>query len=128
MLNTTNGPRNVDPNPHRHIATSRIYEEDMQYLDDPPEILCVMPAGDWRAVVGGEAVALIAFVALDSGKLYGVAVGPRGRVDLVEGNVEDRAGFVRYEKINDKEIPGVLISLHVRDQWANLPSRYSELS
>jgi hypothetical protein len=101
MLNTTNGPQNVDPNPHRHIATTRIYEEDMVYTDEDPEILSVMPAGDWRAVVEGEPVPLVAFVALDDGKLYGVVVGPRGRVDLTEDNAEDLAGFSGYRKVNE---------------------------
>ncbi len=104
-INTTAGPVSVDPDPPRHINTSDVLEPPrMEYLDEEPEIISVLPATGWHAVVGGEAVALIAFVALDSGRMYGAAVGNDGWVDLVEGNVEDRKGFVRYEKINDKEI------------------------
>ena len=58
VLNTTNGPQNVDPNPHKNIATTRIYEEDMTYIDEPPEIVSVLPAGDWQAVVNGQQIPL----------------------------------------------------------------------
>jgi len=102
-INTSNGPVVVDPDPPRHINTSSILEEDMQYLDEAPGIVSVLPAAGWCAAVGEALDPLVVFVAMDSGKLYGVAVGDDGRVDLVEGNVEDRAGFVRYEKTNKEE-------------------------
>jgi len=101
-INTTAGPVERGPGAGHVINTSRLLEEDLQYTDEPPEILSVMPAGDWQASVGGEAVALTAFVALDSGKLYGVAVGPRGRVDLVEDNVETHPGFTGYIQTNNE--------------------------
>jgi hypothetical protein len=102
VVNTSTGPVAVSPDPPRHINTSRVTEEDLTYTDEPPEILSVMPAGDWHAVVEGEPVPLIAFVALDDGKLYGVAVGPAGRVDLTEGNVETYAGFSGYVQTNNE--------------------------
>jgi hypothetical protein len=101
-MNTSTGPVVVNPDPPRHINTSRVVEEDLTYLDEEPEIIGVLPASGWHAVVAGEPVALVAFVALDDASMYGVAVGEDGKVDLVEGNVEKRS-FVRYERINDKE-------------------------
>jgi hypothetical protein len=74
-----------------------VTEEDMQILDEPPEILSVMPAGDWRAVVGGEVVPLVAFVALDSGRMYGVVVGDDGKVDL-----EDAVDFNGYHQATNE--------------------------
>jgi hypothetical protein len=103
VMNTTAGPVVFDRSRPGHVVnTSRVVEEDMRALDEPPEILSVMPAGDWRAVVGDELVVLVAFVALDSGQLYGVAVGPRGRVDLTENNVETYAGFTGYIQTNNE--------------------------
>jgi hypothetical protein len=103
MLNTTNGPQNVDPNPHRHIATTRIYDEDMAYEDEEPEILAVLPATGWAAAVGEELVALVAFVALDDGRMHGVAVGENGRIALTE-DVEKLPAFSGYVQTNnDKE-------------------------
>jgi hypothetical protein len=102
-MNTSNGPVVVDPNPPRHINTSRVTDEDMRYEDEEEEIISVVPAARWCAVVGGEVVALVAFVALDSGRMYGVVLGDDGRVDLVEGDAEAREGFARYEHINDTE-------------------------
>jgi hypothetical protein len=100
VLNTTSGPIPVpgrEPTRH-HVNTSRVVEEDMTYLDEEPEILSVLPAGDWQAVVNGQHIPLIAFVAMDSGKMHGVVVGPDGRVDLTEDNVETYAGFSSYTK------------------------------
>ncbi len=101
VMNTSSGPVVVDPTPHKHVNTSRVVEEDMVYEDEAEEITTVMPAGDWKALVGGELVALVAFVALDSGRMYGVAVGEDGRVDLTEGNAEDILGFSGYRKVNE---------------------------
>jgi len=67
----------------------------MQILDEEPEIVSVVPAAGWCAAVGEKLVALIAFVALDDGKLYGVVVGPDGRVDLTN-SVEQHRGFTGY--------------------------------
>jgi len=84
------------------VNTSRVVDEDMVQADAEPEIISVMPAGDWRAVVGGEELALAAFVALDDGRMHGVVVGDDGKIDLTD-DVEDRKGFVRYEKTNREE-------------------------
>lgn len=106
MLNTTNGPREYDPGGRPgHVAnTSRVLEEDLEYQDEEPEILAVLPADGWRAVVGDAGVPLVVWVARDDAKMYGVGVGEDGRIDLTGGNVEERSGFLRYEQANnDKE-------------------------
>jgi hypothetical protein len=72
--------------------------EDMQILDEEPEIIAVVPAAGWCAVIGGKSITLVAFVALDDGRMHGVVVGDDGRVDLVENNVETYAGFSGYTK------------------------------
>ncbi len=96
VLNTTSGPRpKGDPNGHV-INTSRIVEEELVYEDEEPEILAVLPATGWTAVVGGEVAPLVAFVAVDSGRMYGVGIGEDGRVDLVESDVEKQDGFTGY--------------------------------
>ncbi len=103
VLNTTAGPVERGPGAGHVINTSDILEPpQMEYTDEEPEILVVLPATGWSAVVG-ERLPLVCFVALDDGHMHGVAVGEDGKVDLVEGNVEKRS-FVRYEKISDKEI------------------------
>jgi hypothetical protein len=101
-INTTTGPVVVDPDPPRHIATTRIYDEDMRYEDEEEEIVSVVPAAGWCAVVGEALVPLVVFVAMDDGKLYGVVVGPDGRVDLTEGNAEDIPGFTGYIQTNNE--------------------------
>ena len=96
VLNTTRGPVEYDRSRPGHVVnTSRVTEEDMQILDEEPEIVSVVPAAGWCAAVGEKLVALIAFVALDDGKLYGVVVGPDGRVDLTN-SVEQHRGFTGY--------------------------------
>lgn len=103
MINTTSGPRpKGDPNGHV-VNTSRIVEEELVYTDEEPEILSVMPGTGWHAVVEGEAVPLAGFVAMDSGRLYGVVVGEDGRVDLVENDVEKQDGFRGYAQTNNHE-------------------------
>jgi hypothetical protein len=81
--------------------TSRVVEEDMQYLDEEPEIIAVVPATGWAAAVGEKLVPLVAFVALDSAKLYGVAVGNDGLVDL-EDNIEDAVDFNGYHQATNE--------------------------
>jgi len=81
--------------------TSRVTDEDMVYEDEGPEILAVLPATGWAAVVGGEVVPLVVFVALDDGRLYGVAVDNDGRIDLTE-NVSTYAGFTGYIQTNNE--------------------------
>jgi hypothetical protein len=78
-----------------------VVEEDLNYLDEEPEILAVLPATGWQAVVGGEAVGLVAFVALDDGRMHGVAVGDDGRVDLTN-SVEQHPGFTGYKQATNE--------------------------
>lgn len=105
VLNTTSGPVEVPKGSREHVVnTSRVVEEDLVNTDEGPEILAVLPAAGWCAVIAEDAVPLVAFVALDSGRMYGVPIGEDGRVDLVDGDVEKHEGFVRYEQAsNDKE-------------------------
>jgi hypothetical protein len=73
----------------------------MQYVDEEPEIVAVLPATDWQAVIGGEPVALVAFVALDDGRMQGVVVGEDGRIDLTE-NVEKHPAWSGYVQTNNE--------------------------
>jgi hypothetical protein len=102
MLNTTNGPVPKDPqlHPAHTLNTSRVVEEDMQHLDEEPEILAVLAATGWCASVNGEAVPLVAFVALDDATMYGVAVAGDGRIRLTD-NVEDTRDFRGYTQTNE---------------------------
>ncbi len=101
VMNTSTGPVVVDPDPPRHVNTSRVTEEDMVYEEEEPEILSVMPAGDWHAVVGERRLPLVCFVALDDASMYGVAVGEDGLIDLTE-NVSTYAGFTGYIQTNNE--------------------------
>ena len=107
VLNTTNGPAAVPRGiGERVINTSEVLEPpQMQYVDEPeePEILSVLPATGWSALVGGVTVPLVVWVAEDTGRLYGVVPGEDGRIDLVEGDVEQRDGFTGYVNNNDSE-------------------------
>lgn len=101
IINTSNGPVEIGPDQEpsgaRHtLNTSHAIEENLTYTDEEPEILAVLPAGGWQAVIGTERVPLVAFVALDSGRMYGVPIGEDGRIDLVEGDVEKRTSFSGY--------------------------------
>lgn len=109
-VNTTRGPVPIprgERSPVGHtINTSRVVEEDMTYEDEEPEIISVLPGTGWHAVVNGEGIPLVAWVAMDDAKMYGVAVGEDGRVDLVEGDVEKLDAFTGYKQAatnNDKE-------------------------
>lgn len=75
----------------------------MVYEDEESEIISVLPATGWHAVLGDGAVPLVAWVAMDDASMYGVAVGEDGRIDLVENNVEKLAGFVRYEQVTQEK-------------------------
>ncbi len=83
------------------VNTSRVVDEDMVYEDEEPEIIAVLPAAGWCAAVGEALVPLVAFVALDSAKLYGVAVGNDGKVDL-EDNIEDAVDFNGYHQATNE--------------------------
>ena len=106
-INTTGGPVEVDPTRPGHVVnTSAVTEEDMQYLDEEPEILAVLPGGAYHAVVDGEGslsrIPLVAFVALDDGRMHGVAIGEDGKIDLTK-DVEKLPGFTGYKQTNDIE-------------------------
>jgi hypothetical protein len=103
VMNTSSGPVSVGPDPPRHVNTSDVLEPPrMEYLDEEPEIIAVVPAADWCAVVGEALVPLVVFVAMDDGRLYGVVVGDDGRVDLVENTAEDIPGFTGYIQTNNE--------------------------
>ena len=106
VLNTTDGPKVVPRGEVGHINTSDLLEPpQMRYEDEEPDILTVLPAGDWCAVVEGVAVPMPVWVVLDDASMYGVVVGEDGRINLTTGNVEELAGFTGYAQtnINDKE-------------------------
>ncbi len=106
MINTTNGPaaapRGTRESTGHTINTTRILEEDLTYVDAEPEILTVLPGGDWCAIVEGVAVPLVVWTVLDDGSVYGVAVGADGRIDLTD-SMEQHPGFVRYEQANNRQ-------------------------
>ena len=104
-INTSDGPKQYDPTrPGHTLNTSRVVEEDLIFEDEVPEIIAVVPGGGWQAVIGDEAVALVAFVALDSGKMHGVAIGEDGLIDLT-ADVEKHPNFSGYipTKANEGE-------------------------
>jgi hypothetical protein len=104
VLNTTNGAVEVPRGTRSHINTSDLLEPPkMEYLDEEPEIVSVVSAGGWQAVIGGEPVALAAFVALDDASMYGVAVDEGGRINLTTGNVELLDGFTGYAQTPNNE-------------------------
>ncbi|MBA3290247.1 MAG: hypothetical protein H0U17_01995 [Actinobacteria bacterium] len=101
-INTTNGPVAVDPDPPRHINTSRIVEEDLTYTDEPAEVVHVLSAVGYAAVFeDGHREDLVFWVVDDEGEVCGVTLNDEGRADLA--SVEGREGFVRYERTSDKE-------------------------
>lgn len=77
--------------------TSRVVEEDLQYVDEEDEVVHVIPGGEWYAQLGNGAVPLVAWAVLGDGTMYGVVVED-GRVDVSE-NVEDREDFQGYQKL-----------------------------
>jgi hypothetical protein len=108
VLNTTGGPkpRGVE-NQHRYVNTSRVMEEDLVYEDEAPEIIAVVSAAGWCTVLEAEGdirriVPLVAWVASDSGRMYGLALGETGRLEVIDNDVEKRDGFVGYEQANTK--------------------------
>jgi hypothetical protein len=104
-INTRDGPKQYDPTrPGHTLNTSAVVEENLTYVDEAPEILAVVSAGDWCALIADEAVPMPVWVVLDDASMYGVVVGVDGRIDL-SNSVETRPGFTGYEQtnINDKE-------------------------
>jgi hypothetical protein len=65
--------------------------------EEEEEIISVLPGTGWQAVIGGQSVPLVAFVALDSGKMHGVVLGSNGLIDL-NADVENNPNFVRYAR------------------------------
>ena len=106
VLNTTHGPqeapRGTRESTGHTINTSRVVAEDLHYLDEEPEILAVLPGGDWCAVVDGDAIPLVAWVALDDASMYGVAIGVDGLINLTD-SIEKHPNFTGYKQTNEKE-------------------------
>ncbi len=100
IINTTGGAREIPKgtveNTSQNVNTSRIVEEDLEYLDEEPEIIAVLPAERWYAKCAGVLKPLVAWVAMDSGEMYGVVVGDDGRIDL-QVSVENDS-FEGYQK------------------------------
>jgi hypothetical protein len=75
----------------------------MQYVDEPAEVAHVLSAMGYAATFeDGHREDLVFWVVDDEGAVFGATLNDEGRADLA--SAEDRKGFVRYEKINDKEI------------------------
>ncbi len=87
--------------------TTRILEEDLVYEDAEPDILAVLPGGGWSAVVDGDAIPLVAWVALDDASMHGVALDEGGRVNL-SNNVEKHPGFTGYKKTSTNDLGGTV--------------------
>jgi hypothetical protein len=101
-INTTRGvvtevPRGTRESTGHTLNTTRILEEDLTYVDESPEIIAVLPGTGWQAVIGGEGIPLVAWVALDDASMYGVTLGADGRIDL-NADVENNPNFVRYAR------------------------------
>jgi len=101
-INTSSGPVVVDPTPHQHVNTSRVVEEDLVYEDEPAEVAHVLSARGYVAVFeGGRREDLVFWVVDDEGAVFGATLNDEGRAG--HASVEDRAGFVMYERTSDKE-------------------------
>ncbi len=101
-INTTRGPVEVPRGEARHINTTAVVEENLQYLDEEPEILAVVSAGDWCALIADEAVPMPVWVVLDDASMYGVVVGVDGCIDL-NSDVEKHPYFSGYKKANNRQ-------------------------
>jgi len=99
-VNTTDRPREVPDGGEGArfvVNTSRVLEEDLEYVDEEAEVAFVVPTGPWCALVDGDEVPLVCWAVLDSGEVYGVVVGEDGKVD-VNNSVEELDGFQTYRK------------------------------
>ena len=84
--------------PDHVINTSRVTEEDLQYIDED-DLAFVAPGTGWAVeFADGTVKPLILWGILESGSVHGVVVAADGRIDMSD-NVEDAACFVRYAKI-----------------------------
>jgi hypothetical protein len=102
-------PRRMPPEKERVVNTSRVVEEDMEYLDSD-EVLHVIPGHPWVATFkDGTELPLVAWAISESDKGHGVAVSysetGTPRLDVSE-SVAGLPGFVRYEKrnVNTEEV------------------------
>jgi hypothetical protein len=105
-INTSSGPVSVEADfgrPGHVVNTTAVVEENLTYVDESPEILTVLPAGDWCAVIEGVAVPMPVWVVLDDASMYGVVVGVDGCIDLTTGNVEELDGFTGYAQTKANE-------------------------
>ena|SRR5215212_9795238 len=105
-INTTNGPREThgDGSPLHVINTSRVVEEDMEYLDTDEVLHCVAAAG-WYATFGDGREEPLAFWAVrESDRAHGVVVeytdsgAGQPRIDANE-DVAKQPGFTGYKYI-----------------------------
>jgi hypothetical protein len=100
-INTSDGPKQYDPTrPGHTLNTSAVVEEDLQYLDEEPEIVSVVAGGNWCAVIADEAVPMPVWVVLDDASVYGVVIGEAGLLDPLD-SVETRPGFTGYKQVNN---------------------------
>jgi hypothetical protein len=102
VLNTTTGAKEYDRSrPGHTLNTSAVVEEDLVYVDEAPEIIAVLPATGWAALIGDEAVPMPMWVVLDDGTAYGVVVGADGLLDPLD-NVEKHLHFTGYKQANNR--------------------------
>ncbi len=99
VLNTTHGPQEVPRGTRSPINTTAILEPpQMQYLDEPPEVVQVLNAAGWAATFeDGHHEGLLFWCLLDDETVHGVLLGEDGRINL-SNNVETRSGFTGYTK------------------------------
>jgi hypothetical protein len=107
VLNTTHGPQEVPRGTRSPINTTSLLEPpQLQYLDEPPEVVQVLNAAGWAATFeDGHHEELLFWCLLDDETVHGVALDEDGRINL-SNNVENNQNFVRYSRganINDKE-------------------------
>ena len=104
-MNTSNGPVAVErgPGAGHVINTSDILEPpQMQYVDEPAEVAHVLSGAGYAATFeDGHREDLVFWVVDDEGAVFGATLSDEGRAGLA--SVEDRAGFVMYERTSDKE-------------------------
>jgi hypothetical protein len=101
IINTTSGSRaNAGPLPssQRVINTSRVVEEDLEYVDEGAGIEFVLPGGSWVAEFeGGRREPLVFWAVLDDGRAYGVVLGRDGKVNAHD-DVSRQEDFKTYRK------------------------------
>jgi hypothetical protein len=106
IINTTTGavevPRGTRESTGHTINTSAVVEEDLQYLDEEPEVVQVLNAAGWAATFeDGHHEELLFWCVLDDETVHGVVLGEGGLVDLAQGNARTRPGFTGYTQVNN---------------------------